>query len=64
MLAVVYKLREDLSFYASYAQGLEEGEAAPAGTANQNERLAPGVSKQKEIGARWQAPWGDRRAHV
>ena len=58
MLAVVYKLREDLSFYASYAQGLEEGEAAPAGTANQNERLAPGVSKQKEIGARWQAPWG------
>ena len=58
MLAVVYKLREDLSFYASYAQGLEEGEAAPIGTVNERERLAPGVSKQKEIGARWQAPWG------
>ena len=58
MLAVVYKLRDDVSLYASYAQGLEEGEAAPAGTANQSERLRPGVSKQKEIGARWQAPWG------
>ena len=58
MLAVVYKLREDLSFYASYAQGLEEGEAAPIGTVNERERLAPGVSKQKEIGARWQASWG------
>ncbi|WP_254458587.1 TonB-dependent siderophore receptor [Xanthomonas sacchari] len=58
MLAGIYKLGDTLSLYASYAEGLEEGEAAPAGTANENQRLAPGVSKQKELGLRWQAPGG------
>lgn len=58
MLAAIYRPLADLSFYASAAQGLEEGEAAPAGTVNQNERMAPGVSKQKELGMRWRAPAG------
>ncbi len=58
MLAAVYRPRDDLSVYASYAEGLEQGEAGPAGTANENQRLRPGVSKQKEIGVRWQAPGG------
>ncbi|NGZ84793.1 TonB-dependent siderophore receptor [Duganella aceris] len=58
MAAVIYKPRADLSFYASAAQGLEEGEPAPTGTVNQNERMAPGVSKQKELGMRWRAPGG------
>jgi iron complex outermembrane receptor protein len=58
MAAVIYRPLADLSFYASAAQGLEEGEAAPTGTANQNERMAPGVSKQKELGMRWRAPGG------
>lgn len=58
LLAGIYKLGDTLSLYASYAEGLEEGEAAPAGTANENQRLAPGVSKQKELGLRWQAPGG------
>ncbi len=55
MLAGIYKLGERLSLYASYAEGLEEGEAAPTGSDNENERLAPGISKQKELGVRWQA---------
>ncbi|MFZ6642755.1 TonB-dependent siderophore receptor [Undibacterium sp. TC4M20W] len=53
MASVIYKLSPILSFYASAAQGLEEGEPGPTGTVNQNERLAPGVSKQKELGVRW-----------
>jgi iron complex outermembrane receptor protein len=58
MAALIYKPTEDLSFYASAAQGLEEGETAPTGSANQGERMAPGVSRQKELGMRWRAPAG------
>ncbi|MBO9883097.1 TonB-dependent siderophore receptor [Xanthomonas sp. D-109] len=58
MLAGIYKLGDTVSLYASYAEGLEEGETAPTGSANENQRLAPGVSKQKELGLRWQAPGG------
>ncbi|MET0264750.1 MAG: TonB-dependent siderophore receptor [Duganella sp.] len=58
MLAAIYRPLADLSFYASAAQGLEEGEPAPNGTVNQNERMAPGVSKQKELGMRWRTPTG------
>ncbi|CAN7613442.1 TonB-dependent siderophore receptor [Pseudoduganella sp. LjRoot289] len=58
MAALVYKAAPQLSFYASAAQGLEEGEAGPAGTVNQGERLAPGVSRQRELGGRWRAPGG------
>ncbi|MTV53174.1 TonB-dependent siderophore receptor [Massilia buxea] len=58
MAALVYRPAASLSLYASAAQGLEEGETAPAGTGNQGERLAPGVSRQKELGLRWRAPNG------
>lgn len=58
LVAVTYKFTPQLAVYVSYARGVEEGDAAPAGTTNQNERLAPGVSKQKELGMRWQAPSG------
>lgn len=56
MAALIYKYTDDLSFYVSGSQGLEEGETAPTGTANANQRLAPGVSRQKELGARWRIP--------
>jgi len=58
MGAVIYKASSDLSFYASAAQGLEEGETAPTGSANVGTRMAPGVSRQKEVGVRWRAPNG------
>jgi len=58
MAALVYRPAADLSFYGSAAQGLEEGETAPTGSSNQGERLAPGVSRQKELGLRWRAPNG------
>jgi iron complex outermembrane receptor protein len=53
--AIIYRPTQALSFYASYIQGLEEGEAGPSGTTNEGVRLSPGVSKQKEIGVRWLA---------
>ncbi|MYM29162.1 TonB-dependent siderophore receptor [Duganella sp. CY15W] len=58
MAALIYKLNRDLSFYLSSSQGLEEGETAPTGSSNVGERMAPGVSRQKELGARWRVPGG------
>jgi iron complex outermembrane receptor protein len=58
MAALIYKVNSDMSFYASSSQGLEEGETAPTGSANVGTRMAPGVSRQKEIGARWRTPGG------
>ena len=58
MAALVYKVTPSLSAYTSFAQGLEQGETAPATTANQGERLAPGVSHQKEVGMRWRSGSG------
>jgi len=53
MASLVYKITPSLSAYTSFAQGLEQGETAPDATANKGERLAPGVSRQKEVGMRW-----------
>lgn len=58
MVSLVYKLTPAVSFYASSARGLEEGETGPTGTVNQNVKMAPGVSKQQELGARWMTPGG------
>jgi iron complex outermembrane receptor protein len=58
LAALTYKLMPNLAVYVSYAQGVEEGDVAPAGTANQNQRMSPGISKQKELGTRWQMPGG------
>ena len=49
-VALVYKLRANVDTYASYAQGLEHGGIAPFGTVNQDQALAPGKSKQVELG--------------
>ena len=53
LAALSYKFTPDFVGYVSYAQGVEEGEIAPAGTANQNAHMPPGISKQKEVGLRW-----------
>ncbi len=58
MAALIFKLTGDISFYTSASQGLEEGETAPTGSANQGVHMAPGVSRQKELGARWRVPGG------
>lgn len=58
--AIVFKLRPDLSLYANYTQGLSKGETAPstangAPVANAGQQLAPYVSKQKEVGLKYDA---------
>ena len=58
LAALSYRFTPDLMAYVSYAQGVEEGEVAPTGTVNQNNRMAPGVSRQKETGLRWLTPAG------
>ncbi len=58
MIAAIWKPVDQWSIYASHAQGVEEGDTAPTGTTNVGERMAPGVSKQYEIGTRWQTGGG------
>jgi len=52
---IVFKLRPDISLYASYVEGLSQGETAPTSAAitNPGEVLPPYKSKQKEIGAKF-----------
>ncbi len=54
MIGVVYKLRPNLSLYASHIQGLSRGDTAPitAGLANPGQMLAPYKSKQYEVGVK------------
>ncbi|HVE53285.1 MAG TPA: TonB-dependent receptor [Ramlibacter sp.] len=55
---IVWKAGKALSVYANYVEGLTQGETAPASAAgvpvaNAGEALAPYVSKQKEVGLKY-----------
>ena len=52
---VVFKVRPDISLYASYVEGLSRGDTAPTSAAisNPGESLPPFKSKQKELGAKF-----------
>ncbi|RZM00560.1 MAG: TonB-dependent receptor [Variovorax sp.] len=55
---VVFKARPDLSVYANYIEGLSQGESAPSQlnnvpVRNAGESLKPYVSKQQEIGLKY-----------
>ena len=54
-VGVVVKPNEDVSLYATYLEGLEEGGTAPANAVNANEILPPAVSKQYEAGIKGEA---------
>jgi len=51
-VAVLYKPARNISLYATYLEGLEEGGIAPANATNANEVLPPATSKQWELGAK------------
>lgn len=53
MLATVFRLQPDLSLYANYIEGLTAGDSAPWNASNSGQSLAPHVSKQKEIGVKY-----------
>ncbi|QGZ64574.1 TonB-dependent receptor [Paraburkholderia acidisoli] len=44
---------EDLSLYANYIEGLQQGGQAPTGYSNAGQSFAPFVSKQYEVGAKY-----------
>jgi iron complex outermembrane receptor protein len=50
--ALVYKPQADTSLYASWADSLEQADAAPNGAANQGATLSPFRSQQWELGAK------------
>ncbi len=51
-VAVVYKLNNDWMTYGSFSHGLQHGGTADRGTTNEREVLAPGRSKQVELGVK------------
>jgi iron complex outermembrane receptor protein len=53
-VSLVYSPKANLSYYANYAQGLQHGGVAPIETNNAGLALAPGKSKQVELGAKAQ----------
>ena len=55
LLAAVYKLDKGLSAYANYVEGLSQGQTAPSTATNRGEMLAPYVSRQKEVGVKFDA---------
>lgn len=50
--AVIFKPTDNISIYASYAEGFDQGGTAPLGTVNANQVLPPVTSRQYEIGAK------------
>lgn len=54
MAAVVYRLNTQLSVYANYIESLARGDAAPSDAVNFGQLLAPYVSKQQEVGIKFE----------
>ena len=52
MPSLMYKPRENVTTYLTYANSLQQGDIAPAGSANANTGLAPYRSKQVEAGVK------------
>jgi iron complex outermembrane receptor protein len=52
-LALMFRPRTDLLFYASYVEALEDGGTAAEGYANANQVLNPLKSKQYEVGVKY-----------
>ncbi|KPC51892.1 TonB-dependent receptor [Amantichitinum ursilacus] len=52
-VAIVYKPIKQVSVYANYIEGLAQGDTAPSTATNRGEMLSPFVSKQKEVGVKY-----------
>ncbi|MDE1149666.1 MAG: TonB-dependent receptor [Azospirillaceae bacterium] len=52
-VSLIYKPREDLTLYATYANSIEQGDTAPAGTANANVILSPYRDQSYEAGVKY-----------
>jgi iron complex outermembrane receptor protein len=56
MPSIIYKPRENMTAYVTYASSLQQGDLAPAGSTNANTGLAPYRSKQWEAGLKLALP--------
>jgi iron complex outermembrane receptor protein len=52
-VSLIYKPVQNITAYATYANSVEPGEAAPAGTANVNQFLAPYHDEEYELGIKY-----------
>lgn len=52
-VSLIYKPTSQITTYATYAKSVEQGEQAPAGTANVNQVLAPYHDEEYELGAKY-----------
>lgn len=53
MAGVVFRMQPDLSLYANYIEGLTAGDSAPWNATNAGRSLSPHVSKQQEVGVKY-----------
>ncbi len=53
MVGIVYRVRQDVSLYANYIEGLTAGDTAPWNATNVGQSLAPHVTKQQEVGVKY-----------
>ncbi|OOF38762.1 TonB-dependent receptor [Rodentibacter mrazii] len=57
-MGIVYRFTPELSVYGNYIENLAQGGSAPSPAINQGETLKPYVSKQKEIGVKYESQNG------
>nr|WP_256589053.1 TonB-dependent receptor [Pseudomonas sp. BBP2017] len=50
---VLYKVTDQLSLYANYMEGLSQGKVAPSTAINEDQIFAPFISRQVEVGAKY-----------
>ena len=50
---ILYKVTDELSLYANYMEGLSQGKIAPSTAVNEDEIFPPFVSRQVEVGAKY-----------
>ncbi len=53
LAGVVFRIRPDVSLYANYIEGLTAGDTAPWNATNAGQSLAPHVTKQQEVGVKY-----------
>ena len=57
-VGVVYRIQPELSIYGNYIESLAQGYTAPSTAVNQGETQKPYISKQKEIGIKYESQSG------
>ena len=57
-VGIVYRFTPEFSVYGNYIESLAQGGSAPSNAVNRGETLKPYVSKQKELGVKYESQQG------